>query len=365
MMNFLIRTDASVQIGSGHAMRCLTLAEGLREQGASIEFICREHPGHLIEFIRQVKGFTVHSLPFVEHDNVPSDSETRHAFWLGSDWQTDAAALAKILKQEQLQPVDWLIVDHYSLGIRWEQNLRSLVNKIMVIDDLADRQHDCDILLDQNFYLKKNRYQGLVPMHCVQLLGPQYSLLRKEFPEARKNLRERTGEIKHILIFFGGSDPTNETQKAVEAVCQINRPDIAVDVVIGQVNPHREQLEHLITPFSNIQLHVQVDYMASLMRDSDLAIGAGGSTTWERCCLGVPAITISIAKNQHQLSLDLSDRKVQIYLGFSDSVKSGDIRSQLNSLLSNANQVKFLSENSFSITDGNGLSNVIRKLIRV
>jgi len=205
-LKILIRTDSSVQIGTGHVMRCLTLADELRERGAEIVFVCRDFAGNLC-------GYT--------------EGNLKHAAWLGADWQTDARQVEEIIKDFNTHP-DWLVVDHYALDERWERYLRSYVKKIMVIDDLADRPHDCDLLLDQNFYENlESRYDGLAPSGCKKLLGPKYALLRPEFREERKNLRKRDGYVKRIMIFFGGSDPTNETTKALEAVRMLNRPDIA------------------------------------------------------------------------------------------------------------------------------------------
>ncbi|HDL08410.1 MAG TPA: UDP-2,4-diacetamido-2,4,6-trideoxy-beta-L-altropyranose hydrolase [Desulfobacteraceae bacterium] len=231
----IIRADASVQIGTGHVMRCLTLADELRERGADIIFVCREFDGNLCGYIEE-KHYIVHRLPVSNEQEHNIEGNLKHAVWLGADWQTDARQVEEIIKGVDTPP-DWLVVDHYAIDERWEGHLRPYCKKIMAIDDLADRPHDCDLLLDQNFYENlESRYDGLVPAWCKKLLGPKYALLRPEFREARKNLRKRDGHVKRIMIFFGGSDPSNETAKALEAVRMLNRPDIAVDVVVGAFN---------------------------------------------------------------------------------------------------------------------------------
>jgi len=205
-LKILIRTDSSVQIGTGHVMRCLTLADELRERGAEIVFVCRDFAGNLCGYIEEkgyiVQGYIVHRLPVSDTPKQNTEGNLKHAAWLGADWQTDARQVEEIIKDFNTHP-DWLVVDHYALDERWERYLRSYVKKIMVIDDLADRPHDCeviddladrphdcDLLLDQNFYENlESRYDGLAPSGCKKLLGPKYALLRPEFREERKNLR--------------------------------------------------------------------------------------------------------------------------------------------------------------------------------
>ncbi|MFH1884106.1 MAG: UDP-2,4-diacetamido-2,4,6-trideoxy-beta-L-altropyranose hydrolase, partial [Planctomycetota bacterium] len=227
----IIRADASGQIGTGHVMRCLTLADELRGRGAEVIFVCREFAGNLCGYIEE-KGYIVHRLPVSNDQEHDFESNLKHASWLGADWQTDARQVEEVFKDLDTH-LDWLVVDHYALDEKWEGYLRPYVKKIMVIDDLADRAHDCDLLMDQNFHENlESRYDGLVPPGCIKLLGPKYAALRPEFREVRKNLRKRDGHVKRIMIFFGGSDPTNETAKTLEAMYMLNRPDVAVDVVV-------------------------------------------------------------------------------------------------------------------------------------
>jgi len=338
-MNILIRTDASEQIGSGHIMRCLTLANELRQK-ACVSFICRNLPGNMCDYIEQ-QGYVVHRLPLQE-----------------TDWQTDAKQTGAILAAEN-RLIDWLIVDHYSLDAQWEIAIRPYINKIMVIDDLANRSHNCDILLDQNLYVDmENRYHDLVPRHCKQLLGPKYALLRPEFLAARKTLRKRDGNIKRILIFMGGSDPTNETAKALESIKLLNRTDITVDVVVGASNPHKEQVKQICDNLSNAAYYCQVSNMAELMVKADLAIGAGGSSNWERCCLGLPSLVITIAENQEELTQTLHEQAYLISLGTKEKVSAETIWQNLYDILNEAEIVLSFIDRGKQLVDGNGVKRV-------
>lgn len=339
-MKISIRVDSSLEMGSGHLMRCLTLADALRENGAEVSFVCRELPGNFSAYLEE-KGFEVQRLPYDKSLSGDIEKSLKHSAWLGADWETDALQTVEILTGEQ---ADWLIVDHYAIDYRWEVKLRLYTKKIMVIDDIADRQHDCDLLLDQNLYEDmESRYDGLVSEDCQKMLGPKYALLRREFVEARKNLKMRDGTVKRILIFFGGSDPTNETEKALEAVHMINRPDIAVDVVVGSANPHKEKIEGLCSKLQNAHFHCQVDNMAELMVKADLAIGAGGSTTWERCFLGLPAITLTIAENQVETTSAVEATGAAWNLGENSEVDPESILMALKKAIDNPYQLRKMS----------------------
>lgn len=349
-MKIAIRTDASLYMGTGHLMRCLTLAGEVRQQGHTVTFICRELPGNLCELIEK-KGYHVYRLPFQDKDKNRIQTVQDVSSWLGATWREDAEQTISVLQEISIaSKIDWLVVDHYALDIQWERMMRPYVKRIMVIDDLANRRHDCDLLLDQNLYENmEQRYMGLVPETCKLLLGPQYALLRPEFREARKKLRPRDGTVRRILIFFGGSDPTNETLKAIEAVKLLNRPDIEVDVVVGANNPHRCLIKEKCAAMPNFYFHCQVDNMAELMVKADLAIGAGGSTTWERCFLGLPSLVIVIADNQFETTSFLAQKGCIYYLGRSAKVNVSDINVVLMKLLQAPSLLKEMAYNALSI----------------
>ena len=350
--NVIFRTDSSTKIGSGHLMRCLTLADELKNRDISVSFVCREHTGNLIELIEQ-KGYPVERLHNPDKEYGTTFDEVAHASWLGVSWEQDAEdTLASLGDTEP----DWLIVDHYAIDRRWEQILRRQVGKILVIDDLADRPHDCDLLLDQNLYPSmETRYDDLVPKTCQKLIGPKYALLRPEFAAARKSLRLRSGEIKRVLVFFGGVDPTNETAKALQALAGISDRQLEVDVVVGGGNLYKEQIQDLCAVHDAFHYHCQVDNMAELMAAADLAIGAGGSATWERCFLDLPSISVVIADNQLETTKAVAAAGATMFLGYCNNVSTEALATAVRHLMKNPVQVQDMGKMSLTIM-GSGLS---------
>jgi len=322
----VIRVDSSERIGSGHLMRCLTLADRMRQEGKDVHFICRDLAGNLSRLVT-AQGFSLHLLPAHAYDAAL----TGYAVWLTVPQEVDARETAEILRD--LQPAARLVVDHYALDADWERRMRPFVQEIFVIDDLANRAHDCDTLLDQNFYRDmERRYDGLVPAHCKLLLGPKYALLRREFYEARAKMKPRTGDIRRILIFYGGSDPTGETEKAIRALLMLHLTDIAADVIVGGSNVRRREIERLCAAHDTLHYHCQVDNMAEFMVRADLCLGAGGTTTWERCFLGLPAIVTAVAENQFQICRDCAEIGLIRYLGAWTDVSAEDILQALRDL---------------------------------
>ena len=314
-----VRVDSSEMIGSGHLMRCLTLAERMCFDGAEVHFICRDLAGNLNHLIEE-RGFALHILP----RHAPERSLIGYEAWLTVMPNLDAAETAEVLRA--IQPVSRLVVDSYALDASWEQKMRPLVSEIFVIDDLANRRHDCDFLLDQNFYRDlQHRYDDLVSEKCKLLLGPRHALLRQEFYEVKARLVPRDGSLRRILVFYGGSDRTQETEKAIRALVQLQLPSVAVDVVVGGSNPRREQIERLCRQHDFLRYHCQVENMAELMANADLCLGAGGTTTWERCFLGLPTIVTAIAENQFEICRDCAEAGLIYSLGRWDKVTDRDI----------------------------------------
>lgn len=209
MKSVAIRVDSSQVMGSGHLMRCLTLAERLRCEGTDVRFICRDLVGNPAHLARE-KGFALELLPRREENSAL----TGYTAWLTVSQETDATETIAALERAGRAFLDRLIIDHYAIDEVWEKHLRPYTKEIFVIDDLANRRHDCDVLLDQNFYRHmQHRYDGLVPTTCRLLLGPQYALLREEFYRVRETMRVRDGSLRRILVFYGGSDLTSETER--------------------------------------------------------------------------------------------------------------------------------------------------------
>lgn len=363
VVNTFFRVDSSIQMGTGHLMRCLTLADALRKKESNVSFICRELPGNICDLIEK-KGFKVYRLPYATVKYHSANQSSGYAQWLGVSWKEDAEQTMAVLAKEE-RVIDWLIIDHYALDKQWETLIRPFVGKIMVIDDLADRPHNCDLLLDQNLYEDiETRYEGLVPNHCQLLLGPRYALLRQEFIDARKNLRERDGSIKNILIFFGGVDPTNETLKALEAIQLLNRPDIAIDVVVGESNPHKDKIEDVCSAMPNAHYHCQVDSMAQLMANADLAIGGGGTTTWERCLLALPAIVLVIAENQMETTKAVAKAGAICNLGWSRLVSIEKLMAAIKKVLENKYQIREMGKKALSLMGAQNECVVFENLIK-
>ncbi len=334
----IFRVDASVTMGTGHVMRCLTLAEEAKEAGAEIYFLTREHDGHLCH-VMQEKGYHVYRLPVLQTATI--SNPTAHDSWLGASVNDDIIACSEILQSlvHTGIAIDVLVVDHYALDERWEKEMRRYVDAIVVIDDIADRKHDCDVLVDQNLYDDpEKRYRGKVPQHCRMLLGTEYAILRKEFREARQYARVRSS-LQHILVFYGGADPTNETEKALCALQEFQKQfpdhDVTIDVVVGSANPHKASIKKVSESTKNCTYHENISYMAELMLKADLALGAGGTTTWERCALGLPAIVTVIAENQREITKTAQKYHCLISLGDAEYTNTLSIVSTMVSIMRN------------------------------
>lgn len=362
-MRVAFRTDASRQIGTGHVMRCLTLANVLRERGADCRFICREQPGNLLHLIRAQEFKTV-VLPVAsgECDYARKDvqSDVAHTESLGVDWQTDADATQEALGDVK---VDWLVVDHYGLDARWETAMRSRFEKLLVIDDLANRPHVCNQLLDQTFGRDSGDYRTLVPDDCRIQCGSRYALLRPQFAALRPYSlrRRRHPDMRQILITLGGVDRDNATGQVLEALRDCPLPtDCRVTVVMGANAPWIDQVREQAL-LMNRPTHVRIGAqdMAQVMADSDLAIGAAGSTSWERCCLGLPTIMAVLAENQVLIAKSLSEAGAALVIEKRDA-------SQLQIALDRMDSETLwsMSQKSASVTDGLGAARVSSQLLR-
>lgn len=358
-MRVFFRVDASLQIGTGHVMRCLTLAEALRERSADCRFICRRHPGNLIKEIEQ-RGFDVEILPYDRNWTETDAASPVHAAWLGEDWEADA---------EQTKvgvggtAADWFIVDHYALDARWERALSPHFRKLMVIDDLADRPHACDLLLDQTLGRDASDYHSLVPDGCHLLCGSQYALLRPKFADLRQYSLQRRARpaLRELLITMGGVDKDNATGQVLQALRSCPLPaDCRITVAMGAAAPWldevRNQAQDMPWP---TQVLVGVSDMAQLMADSDLAIGAAGATSWERCCLGVPTIMLVLAENQRKIAEELSEAGAARLIEVSKLKDQPLIASEYLEPLS----LGAISHAAAAITDGFGAKHVTQTLM--
>jgi UDP-2,4-diacetamido-2,4,6-trideoxy-beta-L-altropyranose hydrolase len=352
----LIRCDASLLIGSGHVMRCRTLARELQRRGAEVCFLCRRQPGDLINLLEP--EFAVLALPRQTLAACSgSEGHDLYSSWLGCTQEQDAAQCLEVLAEAGINGASWIVADHYGLDARWEAQLLAGLSggdaapKLLVIDDLADRIHQADLLLDQNFFgeATHQRYQDLVPPQCRQLLGPNYALLGPEYAQLHPLVPPRT-ELRRVLLFFGGVDQDNLSGRALEALLDPALADLAVDVVLGLHSPHRQEIEELVVRRPNTALHGPLPSLAGLIARADLAIGAGGATTWERACLGLPSLVVAIAANQLPFSKALDQAGHLQLLGDGASVTVEQIRSALLPLMTEPKPEKAPT----ALTDGWG-----------
>lgn len=361
-MKIIIRADASLHIGSGHVMRCLTLADLLKQNGHEISFICREHDGNLADVITQ-KGFDNYLLPKKHYQDFAKNYA--HSEWLGVSEADDFAECEPIL--DKLRP-NWLIIDHYAIANNWESLAKKLLPnvKILAIDDLADRPHDCEILLDQTYGRQIQDYQPLVPTSCQLLVGTRYALLRDEFRQWREislNRRQSANfAVKQILVNLGGVDKDNITLNVLQCLqsfIHTTKKDVTVTVVMGKTAPHIANVQAFARQANfACEVIVGANNMAELMANADLAIGASGSTTWERCCLGLPSVLLVLADNQITVANNLAKKNVATVIN--DLSK---LNEQLTQILTDLpKQIKQLSQKSQQLVDGLGASRVVNQL---
>ena len=314
----------------------------------------------MINTIRQ-RGFEVTALPagikgFQRRPSVDAPLPT-HADWLACDWLVDAEQALPTV--EAMKP-DMLVVDHYAIDFRWQNVLRSVVPSIMVIDDLADRRHECDFLLDQNWFGNDmaRRYQGLIPDHCVTMLGPGYALLKPEYATLRAQTPPRDGEVRRILVFMGGSDPTNETAKVIEALMHPDLIHLLVDIVVGSNHPDPLGIASKAEVRYGTFVHGGLPSLAGLMMRADLMVGGGGATTWERMCLGLPAVVISIAANQTATNIAMQAAGYIDFLGESAQVRTEMITDAVRRCLLDPGRLSQMSRRCQDLVLGAGAERI-------
>ena len=313
-MNVLVRVDASKALGGGHVMRQLALAMALRDSGAQVRFACRAGDGMASRLVK-AQGFAVQLLEM----GLEDVEATRRA-----------AAGA----------VDWLVVDQYELAAPWERNARRFARRILVVDDLANRPHDADLLVDQNYYAGlERRYAGLVPETCERLLGPAYALLRPEFAAARAQVN-RDGPVRRILVSFGATDPLGQTSVALEGIRRLKAQKLEIDVPDGS------------------------DRMAQLMAAADLAIGSGGVSTNERLCLGLPAAVVATHPFQETSARDVAAIGAHRYLGPAAALDADGYARVVSELMSQPTALRRMSEEGMRRVDGLGARRVADRMLR-
>ena len=359
MTRILFRCDASLTIGSGHIIRCRTLARELQLQGEEVIFLCRRQQGDLINLLEEEFNVLIlPSQPLSPYKGLKGRELYRA--WLGCEQIEDADQSLKAIASAGIKSTDWLVVDHYGLDATWQSHFKNGLDsntpfKLLVIDDLADRHHQADLLLDQNFIgtSPEQRYQKLVPSHCRQLLGAHYSLLAPEYSFLHQLVPTRT-EVRRILVFFGGVDKENLTGRTIKALLDPALAHLAVDVVLGSKSPHRAAVQKQAAERPLTTIHSGLPSLAGLIARADLAIGAGGTTTWERTCLKLPSLVVTIADNQKPFAKALDNAGHLKLIGDADSVTAEQICSELHGIISGS--LHQYQDAGGDLTDGLGAS---------
>jgi UDP-2,4-diacetamido-2,4,6-trideoxy-beta-L-altropyranose hydrolase len=340
----VFRCDASAEIGGGHLRRCLTLAEELATRGWRIAFAMRE------------RSFS--EVPAAEL------ATARRIVLLGGAGE-EAREIAARLDDE---PADLVVVDHYGHDHRFETQCRCFAARIAVIDDLANRRHDADLLLDQTFGRAPIDYAGLVPASCRLLCGSRYALLREPFARMRQAAlarRRAGGTVQRILVTMGATDDSDLTETVLDALEAVAKKAIAapvVDVVLGASAPHLASVaDRLATGACSGRLHVGVagEAMARLMTAADLSIGAAGTTSWERCCLALPCLVLVAAENQATIAAHLAEVGACRLVGEAATVTTHHIAAALAAVWRNGAARSAMAEVAASVCDGEGAARVV------
>lgn len=310
----LIRVDAGLGIGFGHFTRCLAMAKALLSEGAQVTFAMRDGAPELLTRIQDA-GAELILLPagdILESADGP--------VWSRSDQERDARESAGTHGRTFW---DAIVVDHYRLDASWEGAAASFAQRVVVIDDLANRPHQCDVLVDHNWYGDHNddRYRELVSPGTMLLLGPRYSMLHPEYAAARVRRPPVNWPPRRVLVSFGGTDVGQQTQEAVAALLEM--PGIRIDAVLGTERALTATLASL-AEHPEVTLHVALPSLVDLMSNVDLVIGAGGTATWERLCMGIPSIVTTVSQNQSGVTRAFHESNMTHWLGNAESVEKTD-----------------------------------------
>lgn len=357
-MNVLFRVDASVQIGTGHVMRCLTLANALRREGHQCCFVMRMLHGSMQSIVEQ-NGFNVRTIPeYSDGIFTGFGLESKSHFEI-TDWHYDAELTHSSTASNYW---DWIVVDNYGLDSRWESVVKPFCNSLLCIDDLANRTHCCDILIDPTLDRDAKDYSGLVLANdSIVECGIRYAFIRDEFHAYRGTSYERRerAEFTNIMISLGGSDPDNVTTDILKSfITNGNLERWQLSVVVGNSsNMYSDIVKMSDCIGGNCRVFRNVTNMAEHMSKADLAIGAGGGTTWERCYMGLPSLVLNIASNQTHIVNSI------VHHGAAMEIDKRFIHESLTSILALlTRQPEILREMSYQarqLVDGKGISRIV------
>lgn len=341
--HLLLRADASAAIGTGHVMRCLALAQAWQDAGGRATFACAEMPASLVNRL-QAEG--------IETARVEAAAASSN----------DSTATAAIARTENAV---WTVVDGYRFSPAYYGALRAEGVRILALDDMAHlERYPVDFLLNQNLNATSERYAGKAEAVNL-LLGTRFALLRREFLHWRDHPRTYAREATRILVTFGGSDPENVTAKAIAALAMQQKPAFEARVVVGGCNEHLAALESLVGRSNgSIRLERDVRNMPELMAWADLAITAGGSTSWEMAFMGLPALMLVLSKDQEGVADSLQQRGVVLNLAWADRVSTEQLATAIHSLVNDSGLRQKMSEAGRRLVDGLGSQRVTQALKR-
>ena len=343
-------------------MRCLTIAHALRDHGGTVEFVSRTFNGNICSLIEE-NGYNVHRLPM--HETVSASDQSSNTAWHGDYWLVDMKeTIGAFTAQHEW---DWLIVDNYALDERWEVAMRKYARRIMMIDDLANRPHDCDLLLDQIYAQDQNRYQGLLPGRCRKLMGSKYVLLRPEFTAARARA-EFPGKFSNnnlVHVFFGTSDAPGYTIRFSRLLLD-HFPELRLKIAVGGSFMHMKQLVDLAERYSERANYKRgVTDMAEHMWGCSVAVGTPGMSTWERACMGLPAAHVTNSDNQVEILRSLKDNGFCEWLGYAETITDDTFVAGMSDFLNDLGRLTRMRQAGLASVDGKGVKRVLREMSTV
>lgn len=347
-MKVYFRVDASEHIGSGHVMRCLSLAETFKKHSYDVVFVMRPQPGDLCEYCEK-RGFSVERLPRPLEWMVPQNSADYQA-WLQVPMLKDAVDFLSVASG-----ADLVVIDHYGINADWEACVKShLLCKLIAIDDLV-REHNADMIIDQTVGRTAVEYHTTSSGSHV-LAGSNYALLKEQFSNFHPVAlaKEIDTHDHRLLLTMGGIDKPNATLKVLSAL-SLRETSIPTTVLLGDKTPHFESVVSFCEKHNDWVTHIPFcEDMAALMLEHTIAIGAPGSTSWERACIGLPCIVVPLAENQLQICHNLVKKNAAISLSMDEIQES--LNAKLDELLID---FEALRANSLSLCDGKGCARVV------
>jgi UDP-2,4-diacetamido-2,4,6-trideoxy-beta-L-altropyranose hydrolase len=335
-MKLLFRTDASVRIGTGHVMRCVALAQAVQDAGGGAVFAMAE------------------TTPAIE-SRLAAESCKVLRIACAAGTADDAQQTRRFMEQ---QHADWIVVDGYQFDADYQDELRKAGCKLLFLDDYGHAsRYSAQLVLNQNAGASEKLYANRM-LDTRLLLGPHYALLRREFSRWRDWKREVSPICRRLLVMMGGSDPDNLTTRVVEGLILARIENLEATVVVGGSNPHFVMLQTLAAN-SRLKISVRNDAtnIAELMAEADIAVSAAGSTCWELCLLGLPALLLDVAANQSAVARELDRKGCAIHVG-DHTVSAKRIAGELARLVHSPELRRSLSENARKLVDGRGAERV-------